>query len=223
MMFLRVNMHTGDAAGQNMVSRATGAICEWIHEHWKSGFTFFNLTGNFCTDKKYSVLNTLHTRGRKVVAEVTIPADRIEEILGVSGERLFRHRVASGLGSQMSGTNNTGLHSANALAALFIATGQDVANLAESSSALCYTDLLPGGELYFSITIPSLIVATWGGGTQLPTQKECLEILGCNGKGKVNKLAEIVAATILCGELSLASAIVTGEHITSHERYGRNR
>ena len=108
----------------------------------------------------------------------------------------------------MSGVNNNGLHSANGIAALFIATGQDAANVAESSAALGFSELLPNGDYYASITLPSLIVATYGGGTGLATQRECLELLGCYGKGKVRKLAEIVAATVLCGELSLGWAIV---------------
>jgi hydroxymethylglutaryl-CoA reductase (NADPH) len=106
---------------------------------------------------------------------------------------------------------------------MFIATGQDVANIAESSAALTYSEIMPNGDYYFSITIPSLIVATYGGGTALPTQKECLQILDCFGAGKVNKLAEIMAAVVLCGELSLASAIVANEWVSSHEKLGRNR
>ena len=123
----------------------------------------------------------------------------------------------------MSHVNNNGCHSANAITAVFIATGQDVANLAESSAAIVYTELTDEGDLYLSITIPSLIVATYGGGTGLPTQRECLEILGCFGRDKVRKFAEIVAATALAGELSLASAISALDWVSSHEQYGRNR
>jgi hydroxymethylglutaryl-CoA reductase (NADPH) len=106
---------------------------------------------------------------------------------------------------------------------MFIATGQDVANVSEGSAAIVYTELTPGGDLYLSITIPSLIVATHGGGTSLATQRECLELLGCHGKGKVNKFAEIVSAVVLAGELSLAAAISSLEWVSSHEQYGRNR
>ncbi len=120
----------------------------------------------------------------------------------------------------MAGVNNNGAHSANGIAALFIATGQDAANVAECSAALNFSELLPGGDYYVSITIPSLIVATYGGGTGLATQRECLELLGCYGTGKVRKLAEIVAATVLCGELSLGWAIVTGEWVRAHDLLG---
>jgi hydroxymethylglutaryl-CoA reductase (NADPH) len=105
---------------------------------------------------------------------------------------------------------------------MFIATGQDAANVAESSAALVYAELRPNGDYYYSVTIPSLIVATYSGGTGLATH-ECLEILGCYCRGKVRKLAEIVAATVLCGELSLGSAIVAEEWVKAHDLYGRNR
>jgi hydroxymethylglutaryl-CoA reductase (NADPH) len=129
----------------------------------------------------------------------------------------------SNLGGFMSGVNNNGAHSANGITAMFIATGQDVANVAESSAAFVFAEVLPNGDYYYSVTIPSLIVATYGGGTGLATQRECLEMLGCYGSGKVRKLAEIVAATVLCGELSLGSAIVAEEWVEAHDLLGRNR
>ena len=117
---------------------------------------------------------------------------------------MYRARQVSNLGGFMSGVNNNGAHSANGITAMFIATGQDAANVAESSAAYAYAELRENGDYYYSLTIPALIVATHGGGTSLATQRECLEMLGCYGKGKVYKLAEIVAATVLCGELSPA-------------------
>jgi hydroxymethylglutaryl-CoA reductase (NADPH) len=107
--------------------------------------------------------------------------------------------------------------------AMFIVCGQDVANVAESSAAAVYAEITKNGDYYFSITIPSLIVATFGGGTGLPTQRECLELLGCYGAGNVRKFAEIVAATVLCGELSLGTAVIADEWVSSHEQLGRNR
>ncbi len=106
---------------------------------------------------------------------------------------------------------------------MFIATGQDVANVAESSAGIVFTEIQGDGSLYMSLTIPSLIVATHGGGTGLPTQRECLAILGCNGQGKARKLAEIIAGVALAGELSLGAAISASDWVSSHERYGRNR
>ena len=127
------------------------------------------------------------------------------------------------LGSFMSGTVNNGAHAANAVAAIFIATGQDAANVAESSAAYDFPEVLPNGDYYRSVTLPSLIVATYGGGTGLATQRECLEMMGCYGEGKVGKLAEIVAATVLCGDISLQAAIVADEWVTAHDELGRNR
>jgi hydroxymethylglutaryl-CoA reductase (NADPH) len=106
---------------------------------------------------------------------------------------------------------------------MFLATGQDVANVAEGTSAILYTELTPAQDLYLAITIPSLIVATHGGGTGLPTQKECLQVLGCLGAGKAPKLAEIIAGVVLAGEISLGAAISTLEWVSSHEKHGRNR
>jgi hydroxymethylglutaryl-CoA reductase (NADPH) len=123
----------------------------------------------------------------------------------------------------MSGAAYNGAHAANGLTAIFIATGQDVANVSESHAGVTYTQLLENGDYYWSTTLTSLIVATYGGGTGLPTQRECLELLGCYGAGKVRKLAEICAATVLAGDVSLTSAILAGDWVTSHDALGRNR
>jgi hydroxymethylglutaryl-CoA reductase (NADPH) len=221
-LFTRFDFTTGDAAGQNLTGKATAAACAWITANY-AGITNFYLESNFATDKKSSQVNILRTRGKRVVAEATIPAALIEEHMHTTGERLFRARQVSNLGGFMSGVNNNGAHSANGIAAMFIATGQDAANVAESSAALGFSELLGNGDYYASITIPSLIVATYGGGTGLATQRECLELLGCYGAGRVRKLAEIVAATVLCGELSLGSAIVAEEWVKAHDLLGRNR
>jgi hydroxymethylglutaryl-CoA reductase (NADPH) len=106
---------------------------------------------------------------------------------------------------------------------LFIATGQDVANISESHAAISYGQLLENGDYYWSITLPSLIVATYGGGTGLPTQRQCLEMLDCYGAGKVNKLAEICVGVVLAGEISLGCAVLHGDWVSAHERLGRNR
>lgn len=175
------------------------------------------------TDKKHSALNTLHTRGKRVIAEGVIPSDVLQANMGVSTEKLFRARNIGQTGVFMAGAVNNGVHSPNGIAAMFIACGQDVANVAESSAAITYGDLDEEGNYYMSITIPSLIVATYGGGTALSTQRECLELMDCYGKGKAHKLAEIVGATVLAGEISLASAILAGDWVSSHDQYGRNR
>jgi hydroxymethylglutaryl-CoA reductase (NADPH) len=221
-LFCRFNYTTGDAAGQNLTGKATAVACEWIRANYPKLQHYF-LESNFATDKKSSQVNMLNTRGKRVVAEATIPRHLIQEIMHADTDLLWRARLVSNLGGFMSGANNNGAHSANGITAIFIATGQDVANVAESSAAFNYGELLPNGDFYFSVTIPSLIVATYGGGTGLATQRECLELMGCYGKGKVRKFAEIIAATVLCGELSLGSAIVAEEWVKAHDLFGRNR
>jgi hydroxymethylglutaryl-CoA reductase (NADPH) len=222
MRYLRFNYTTGDAAGQNMSGKATLAACEWIAAHHPGGARF-TLSGAIDTDKKHSHMNMLHSRGARVIAEAVIPDASIRALMGTDAATLFRARLVSNAGGMLAGTVNNGMHSANGLTALFIATGQDVANIAESHAAITFVEILPNGDYYWSLTIPSLIVATYGGGTGLPTQRECLDLLGCAGTGKALKLAEICAATALAGELSLASAIVAGDWVESHDRYGRNR
>ncbi|MBU6338018.1 MAG: hydroxymethylglutaryl-CoA reductase, partial [Acidobacteria bacterium] len=222
LVYTRFNFTTGDAAGQNMTSKATAGACKWIASQ-RPEIENFALESNFATDKKASRVNMLHTRGKRVVAEITLPADLLESEMRVDSRRSFRSRLMANLGSFMSGAVNNGAHAANGVAAIFIATGQDAANVAESSAAYDFSEVLPNGDYYRSVTLPSLIVATYGGGTGLATQRECLEMLGCYGEGKVNKLAEIVAATVLCGDISLQAAIVADEWVTAHDELGRNR
>lgn len=222
--FLRFNYSTGDAAGQNMVGRATFAACSWILDNYKDNkIEKFFLESNFATDKKASQINVMRTRGKRVVAECVVKRDVLIQRMRVEPEQLAYHGQVANIGAILSGANNNGLHSANAITAIFIATGQDVANVSESSAGVIYSEVTPEKDLYISITIPSLIVATYGGGTGLATQKECLDLLDCYGKNKVNKFAEIVAGAVLAGEISLASAISSSDWVSSHEQYGRNR
>jgi len=222
LLYTRFNYTTGDAAGQNMTGKATFAACAWIKQNYP-GELHFLLEGQFATDKKTSVVNMLHTRGKRVVAEITLPGALVEEQMNVTTDKLWAARIRGQLGAIMSVTNNNGNHSANGITAMFIATGQDVANVAESSALYGFSELLPNGDFYASVTLPSLIIATYGGGTGLATQRECLEIMDCYGTGKVLKLAEIIAATVLAGELSLGSAVVAEEWVQAHDDLGRNR
>ncbi|MEJ2603350.1 MAG: hydroxymethylglutaryl-CoA reductase [Gammaproteobacteria bacterium] len=221
MLYLRFNYTTGDAAGQNMAGKATLAACHWIIENF--GRVEYYLSGNMDTDKKHSTLNSLHSRGKRVIAEVTIPDAILRDRMRVSAEQMFATRRVSQFGALMAGAVYNGVHPANGIAATFIATGQDEANVAESHAAFTYAEVTRTGDYYYSITLPSLIVATYGGGTGLATQRECLESLGCYGRGKAHKLAEIIGATVLCGELSLGAAVIAEEWVSSHETYGRNR
>jgi len=221
-VYMRFNYFTGDAAGQNMVSMATFNACNWILARYKKIKHFF-MESNLATDKKASQINILGTRGKRVTAEMTLKREAVIQHLRVDPETLCMQSRVAGLGAFMAGANNNGAHSANAVAAIFLATGQDVANVSESSVGILFTEVTPDGDLYGSLTLPSLIVATHGGGTSLPTQRECLEIMGCYGKNKVLKFAEIVAAVAAAGEISLSGAISSLDWVLSHERYGKNR
>ncbi len=220
--YLRFNFTTGDAAGQNMAGKATLAACEWIKAHFPGEATFL-LSGNIDTDKKHSHMNMILTRGRRVVAEAVIQRDVLKSLMDVETSDLFRSRQIQLAGAFLAGSANNGAHAANGLTALFIAAGQDVANIAESQAAVTYSQLLENGDYYWSITLTSLIVATYGGGTGLATQRQCLEMMDCYGAGKADKLAEICAAVVLAGETSLTAAVLHGDWVSSHERLGRNR
>ncbi|OEK07496.1 hydroxymethylglutaryl-CoA reductase [Roseivirga misakiensis] len=220
-VFLRFNFFTGDAAGQNMVNKATFQICQWILETYE-GIQHFFLESNMASDKKHSFINSLNSRGKRVIAEVTFPEELLVKNFGVDAHQLQRHLGVANLGGMMAGVNNNGLHTANALAAMFIAFGQDVANLAESTAGFLHTEVLADGSLYGTVTLPSLIVGTVGGGTALPTQKDCLEMVDCYGAGKAKKLAEIMAGVVLAGEISLGAAISSLDWVAAHEDLGRN-
>ena len=219
---LRFNYTTGDAAGQNMTGKATLAACEWIAAQYPGGAKYL-LSGNMDTDKKHSQVNTLVTRGKRVVAEAVIRQEALKRLMGVDTAEMFAMRQVSNTGAMLAGSANNGSHAANGLAALFIATGQDAANVAESHAGVVYSQLLGNGDYYWSITLTSLIVGTVGGGTGLATQRECLEMLGCHGNGKADKFAEICAGVVLAGETSLSGAVLHGDWVSSHDRYGRNR
>jgi len=220
--YLRFNYFTGDAAGQNMVGRATFAACSWMLDNVDNVRRFY-LESNLATDKKHSQINIMRTRGKRVIAEAVVKRDVLVQHMRVEPESLQYHSQISNVGAFLSGANNNGAHSPNGITAMFIATGQDVANVSESSAGILYSELNKDGDLYMSLTIPSLIVATFGGGTGLPTQRECLALMGCVGRGKVKKLAEIIAGVALAGEISLGSAISSLDWVSSHEKYGRNR
>ncbi|QOC22727.1 hydroxymethylglutaryl-CoA reductase [Wenzhouxiangella sp. AB-CW3] len=221
--YTRFNFTTGDAAGMNMVGKATFAACNWILLNFAGAeVKDFYLESNFATDKKASMINSMRTRGKRVTAEITVKRSVLQNIMDADTEQLHTHSKIANIGSMLSGANNNGCHAANAITAIFIATGQDVANVAESSAGILHTELTEDKDLYISITLPSLIVATIGGGTGLATQSESLQIMGCQGPGKVMKFAEIVAGTVLAGEISLGAAISSLDWVSSHDQLGRN-
>ncbi|PHS18613.1 MAG: hydroxymethylglutaryl-CoA reductase [Kangiella sp.] len=220
-LYLRFNFTTGDAAGQNMVGKATLMACEWIRKQLPG--VKYLLSGNMDTDKKHSHLNMLHTRGKRVIAEIVIKKEVLKAIMKVDTRLLAKATVLANTGAMMAGAAYNGPHSANGIASIFCATGQDEANVVESHAGLLSSELLDNDDIYMAVTLPSLICATYGGGTGLPTQRECLEIMDCYGTGKANKFAEIVAATVLAGDISLGCAVIAGDWVSSHDEMGRNR
>jgi hydroxymethylglutaryl-CoA reductase (NADPH) len=228
MIFTRFDYSTGDAAGQNMTSKATFVACEWIRKQVDT-ISHYLLSGNFDTEKKTSSVNLLKGRGRRVTAEITIPRDVMIENLRISPQQMHYGQGISTMSAFLTNSSNNAAHPANGLAALYLATGQDIANIAESNQCTTYNKVTRDGDYYFSITFPALIMATYGGGTALPTQSECLQIMDCLGPGKALKLVEIAAALALAGELSLGAAAKVdqktrkNEWVDAHEKLGRNR
>ena len=222
MMFTRFCYTTGDAAGQNMTGKATLYACEWIRGKHPLKPRYL-LSGNMDTDKKHSMMNLIQTRGKRVVAEFVLKKEVAEDVLRIDTAELYRFRQIASVGTMQAGAAYSGPHSANGITAMFIATGQDVANVSESHAGLNYGELLDNGDFYWAVTMPAIICATYGGGTALPTQRECLEMMDCFGAGKADKLAEIIAGVVLAGDVSLSCAILAREWVSSHERLGRNR
>lgn len=213
---------TADAQGMNMIVKATDRACRWLMEQNGAADGYFVFSGS-SSEKRASGSLLAGGKGKKVVAGALLPRALVETFLGVSPERLcdlWRRTVLGHLHAGAFGYNG---HYANGLTALFVATGQDVANVANSSVGITVFELTAGGDVHASVTLPSLSVATVGGGTGLGTSRECLETLGCVGTGGAPKLAEIAAATLLAGELSMGAAIAGGEFVEAHETYGRNR
>jgi hydroxymethylglutaryl-CoA reductase (NADPH) len=220
-IYLIFEFTTGDAAGQNMVTLATEAICRDLLEKAPVKPRHFFLEANLSGDKKASMLAFTFARGKKVVAEATIPRDLLWKHLRAEPADLVRYWQVAIMGGIQSGSIGVHGHYANALAALFIACGQDVACVSEAATGLTRLDLTSAGGLYLSVSLPNLIVGTIGGGTALPTAKECLQMMDCYGEGRARKFAEICAATVLAGELSLIGAITAGEYGQAHALYGR--
>jgi hydroxymethylglutaryl-CoA reductase (NADPH) len=228
MIFTRFDYSTGDAAGQNMTSKATFFACEWIRKQVPQ-MSHYLLSGNFDTEKKTSSVNLLKGRGRRVTAEITIPRQIMIDNLRISPQQMHYGQGISTMSALLTNSSNNAAHPANGLAALYLATGQDIANIAESNQCTTYNKVTREGDYHFSITFPALIMATYGGGTALPTQRECLQIMDCFGPGKALKLVEIAAALALAGELSLGAAAKVdqktrkNEWVDAHEKLGRNR
>lgn len=220
-LILSFQFYTGDAAGQNMVTICTQAIIEYIVQNSPIKIKRWYIESNFGGDKKATHNALLNVRGKKVIAEVILDKNIVKEVLKSSPENIFKYYQTHLLSSIQSGAIGSQGHFANGLAALFLATGQDVACVAEAANGILNMSITDEGNLYASICLPNLIVGTVGGGTHLPTQKECLKLIECIGPGHARKFSEICAALLLCGELSIGAAIAEGHFTDAHQRLGR--
>ncbi|MDR1820174.1 MAG: hydroxymethylglutaryl-CoA reductase (NADPH) [Methanobrevibacter sp.] len=218
-VYPRFNYSTGDSMGMNMVTIATEKALELL-ENETSG-EVISLSGNACVDKKPSNINLIEGRGKSLIADILIPKEIVHNKLKTTAKSIEKvNTIKNLIGSAVSGSMGFNAHYANIIAGLFLATGQDVAHVVEGSLGITTAENR-NGDLYFSVTIPDLPIATVGGGTSLETSEESLKILDCHGTGKVEKLAEIMAATVLGGELSLISALSSGHLAKAHKTHGR--
>jgi len=222
-VYLKCTYTTGDAAGQNMVTIATAALCEAIIE--KSPFkpVYWFLEANFSGDKKASAMSFVGVRGRKVTASVELPGEEIRKQLHTTSKRMEDYWRMSALGGVMSGSIGVQGHYANGLAALYLATGQDAACVAESAVGVTRIELREDDRLFVSVTLPNIIAGTVGGGTNLPTQAAGLNIMGLKGEGKARAFAEVTAAVCLAGELSIIGALCAHEFASAHQKLARGK
>lgn len=218
-VYPRFSYSTGDSMGMNMVTIATEKVLEKLTE--ETNAQIIALSGNVCVDKKSSYINLIEGRGKSVIAEVLIPEEIVNKTLKTNSKDMVEVNMSKNLiGSAVSGSTGFNAHYANMIAAIFLATGQDVAHVVEGSIGITNAEDRDG-DLYFSITLPDLPVATVGGGTSLETAQESLGIIDSSGSSKVKKFAEIVATTVLAGELSLVAALAAGHLAKAHKDLGR--
>ena len=220
-VYFLFDFFTCDASGQNMTTIASEAMCKYILEKSpikpKVYFSESNLSG----DKKATIQSFQTVRGRKVTAEVFVPRDLVEKRLHATPADITRYSNFATAASLLIGSIGTQGHYANGLAALYLACGQDVACVAESAVGITRFETTENGDLHLCVTLPNLMVATVGGGTQLPSQSACLDILGLKKPGRAHELAEVVAALCMAGELSIVGAICAREFTQAHERFAR--
>jgi len=215
-VYVDLQFTTGDASGQNMVTFASDAICQRILTRSPVKPRYWFLEGNLSGDKKSTTRSMGDVRGKRVVADITIPRTLVEQLLHTTPERMVEYWYAGAIGGVMSGATGIQGHFANGLAALYLACGQDVACVAESATGVTRLESTAKGDLYASVTLPNVMVGTVGGGTALPSAKACLDILGLAGTGNSGALAEVCAAIVLAGELSIIGAFCSGDFALAH-------
>lgn len=223
LLYIRIGITPGDASGHNMVTKAAEAVLNFVLTKY-TALSYVSISGNFCVDKKNSAINGILGRGKRVIAEVTIPRNICERQLRTTPEKIKELNIKKNwIGSNLAGGIRTAnAHFANILLAFYLATGQDAANIVEGSQGMVYADVDSNGDLYFSVSIPNAIVGVVGNGKHLDFVKENLKSIECLRENEdvganSNRLAVILAATVLCGELSLLAAQTNpGELVRSH-------
>jgi len=226
-IYIRFKCSTGDAMGMNMVGKGVDKCLQLITD--KFPVHVLSLSGNVCTDKKPSSLNWTDGRGKSIVAEATIPAKLIQDVLKTTVDALVEVNISKNLiGSAIAGSiGGFNAHASNIVTAMFLATGQDPAQNVESSNCMTLMEKEPNGDLYMSVTMPSLEVGTVGGGTSLPGQKAMLNLLGVAGSDttrpghNAQTLARVIGGGVMAGELSLMSALSVGHLIQAHMKHNR--
>lgn len=210
---------TGDSMGMNMVTIATEKVLNKMAE--ETNAVHIALSGNVCVDKKPASINMIEGRGKSLVADILIPKDVVESKLKTTAAAIEEVNTAKNLlGSAVAGSMAYNAHYANMIAAIFLATGQDAAHVSEGSIGITTAEDRDG-DLYFSVNMPDVPIATVGGGTSLATASEGLNILGVKGNGGARKFAEIVISTVLAGELSLLGALAAGHLARAHQKLAR--
>lgn len=219
-MILNFVFSTGDAAGQNMVTICTHAACEYIRQNYPKPVSFL-IESNYAGDKNASWNNLTAGRGHHVIAECRLHNRHIKRVLHTDARKMIGYRNIFGVASYLGGVLGLNAHAANALAAVYLATGQDVACVAENCNSISEYEIDDNGDLLVSLQMPSATVGTVGGATRLAQQKANLELLGCTGTGSAAKFAEIVCACVLGLEISLLGAIASDEFTRAHATFGR--
>jgi hydroxymethylglutaryl-CoA reductase (NADPH) len=222
-VYLHFEFTTGDASGQNMVTIATQAVCDYIHASSPVKPLHHFVEANMSGDKKLSMQSFLTVRGKKVTAEAVVPAELIAKRLHTTARRMADYWAMAAMGGVLSGQIGIQGHYANGLAALYLACGQDVACVAESAVGATRFEVRDDGALYAAVTLPNLVVGTVGGGTKLPSQQACLDVMGLTGPDHARALAEVCAGLALAGELSIIGALCAGDFSQAHERLARGR
>lgn len=228
LLYLRLEFTTGDASGHNMATLAADSVIQYLLSTYPE-LEYGSISGNFCTDKKVSAVNSLLGRGKYVIAEIMVSRKICARYLKTTPEKMVQLNIEKNLiGSIAAGSlHSANAHYANMLLAVYLASGQDAANIVEGSQGITHTEVR-GDQLYFSVTLPNIIVGTVGNGKTLDFVKENLTLMGCTEDQppgvNARRLAMIIAATVLCGELScLAAQTNPGELIDSHLRIERNK